>query len=79
MRPPRVVEVNPIVDDLFGLEAVGDIMQIDCLLLQGSPEPLDEDAVQIAAPPIHTDFDIGLRQCCDPIYPPYIDYPDPYS
>jgi hypothetical protein len=42
-------------------------VQIDCLLLQGSPEPLDEDVVQIASPPIHRDFDIGLRQRLDPI------------
>ena len=41
-------------------------MQIDCLLLQRSPEPLDEDVVQIATAPIHRDFDIGLGQSRDP-------------
>ena len=67
MRAFAVVEPYPVIDDPLGLEAVIDFVQIDCLLLQGSPEPLDEDVVQIAAPPIHRDFDIGLRQRLDPI------------
>lgn len=66
--PLSVVEANSIVDDLFRLEAIGELMQIDCLLLQGSLEPLDENVVQVAAPPIPRDFNIGLRQCRDPIY-----------
>lgn len=67
MRVFAVVEPYPVIDDPLGLEAVSDFVQIDGLLLQGSPEPLDEDVVQIAAPPIHRDFDIGLRQRLDPI------------
>ena len=67
MRPLCVVKADLVVDNLFGLKAVGDLVQIHCLLLQGSPEPLDEDVVQIAAPPIHRDFDIGLRQRFDRI------------
>ena len=79
MRPFAVVEPYPVIDDPFGLETVIDFVQIDCLLLQGSPEPLDEDVVQIAASPIHRDFDIGLRQRRNPIRSPCIGYPDPYS
>lgn len=68
MRPLSVVEADPIiVNDPFGLEAIGYFMQVDSLLLEGSPEPLDEDVVQIAPPPIHRYFDIGLRQCRDAI------------
>ena len=67
MRAFAVVERDPVIDDPICMEPVSDFVQIDCLLLQGSPEPLDEDIVQIAAPPIHRDFDIGLRQRLDPI------------
>ena len=67
MRPLCVVKADLVVDDLFGLKAIVDLVQIHCLLLQGSPEPLDEDVVQIAAAPIHRIFDIGLRECLDPI------------
>ena len=82
MRPFAVVEPYPVIDDPLGLEAVIDFVQIDCLLLQGSPEPLDEDvdplpssrnAVsmrgEIAAPPIHGYFDLGLDQRRDPACP----------
>ena len=47
MRPLRVVKADPVVDDPFGLKAVGDLVQIHSLLLQGPPEPLDENVVQI--------------------------------
>ena len=67
MRALRVVEPDPVIDDPFCLEAVSDFMQIDGLLFQRPPQPFDEDVVQIATPPIHRDFDIGLRQRLDPI------------
>ena len=35
-------------------------MQINGLLLEGSPQALDEDVVEIAAPTIQRDFDVGL-------------------
>ena len=41
-------------------------MQIASPRLQRSPEPLDEDVVQIATAPIHGEFDIGLDQSRDP-------------
>ena len=53
MRALGVVKADPVVDDPFSLEAVGDFMQIDGLLLQGSPQPFDEDVVQITAPTIY--------------------------
>lgn len=64
--PLRVVEAHPVVD-LSGLEAVSNLMQIDCLIFQESPWPLDEDIVQISAPPIHIDFDVGLLHYREPI------------
>lgn len=53
VRALRVVEPNPVIDDPFCLEAVGDFMQVNGLLFQRPPQPLDEDVVEIAAPPIH--------------------------
>ena len=53
MRALRVVEPNPVIDDPFCLEAVGDFMQIDGFLLQRPPQPFAEDVVEIAAPTIH--------------------------
>ena len=36
MRAVSIVKAYPIIDDPFRLETVGDFMQIDGLLLQGS-------------------------------------------
>ena len=66
MRAFAVVERDPVIDDPFCLKPVSDFVQIDCLLLQESQEPLDEDIVQIAAAPIHKDFDIGLGYSRNP-------------
>jgi hypothetical protein len=41
-------------------------MEVDALVLQGAPEPLDEDIVHPAAPTILADADIGIAQhACD--------------
>ena len=53
VRPPRVAALGPVIDDLFCLEAVGDLVQIHSLLLQGPPEPLDENIVQIPSSAVH--------------------------
>ena len=53
MRPLRVVKADPVVDDPFDLKDVGDLVQIHSLLLQGPPEPLGEDIVQIPSSAIH--------------------------
>jgi hypothetical protein len=52
MGPPGVVECDPAVDDMSGVESVRDLCEVDRLLLQGSPETLDEDVVEEAAPPV---------------------------
>ena len=49
MRPLIVVKADPVVDDPFGLKAVGDLVQIHSLLLQGPPQPFKEDVVEGAA------------------------------
>jgi hypothetical protein len=47
-----VVKADPVIDDPFCLETVGDFVQIDSLLFQRPPQPLDEDLVEITDPPI---------------------------
>ena len=79
MRPPGVAEPGPVIDDLFCLEAVGDLVQIHNLLLQGPPEPLDENIVQIPSSAVHRDFDHGFCQSLDPIRAPFIGCPVPHS
>ena len=49
----RIVKANPVINDPSRLETAGDFMQIDGLLLQGSPHSLNKDVVQITAPAIH--------------------------
>ena len=66
MWPLSVVKSDLAVDDAFGLEAVLQFMQVDSLLLEGSPEPFDEDIVEITPPPIHRDLDLGIGQGGDP-------------
>lgn len=53
MRPLRIVKAGPVVDDLFGLKAVGDLVQIHSLLLQGPSERLDEDTIRIPSSAVH--------------------------
>lgn len=61
-----VIEGHPVFDDASGLEAVGDFLKVDRLLLQASPEPFDEDVVEVTTPAIHRDADPGLCQRRDP-------------
>jgi hypothetical protein len=42
-----VVKADPVIDDPFCLETVGDFVQKDSLLFQRPPQPLDEDVVEI--------------------------------
>ncbi len=58
----RVVKPDPVLDHAFGLEPALQFMQIDGLLFERSPQPFDEDIVEITTPSIHGYFDIGLGQ-----------------
>ena len=40
--PLGVVEADPVADDPLGLEAVGQFVQVDRLVFERPPEPLDE-------------------------------------
>jgi len=41
MGPLGVVEVDPIADDPFGLEAVRQLVQVDRLVFERAPEAFD--------------------------------------
>lgn len=41
---------------------IGVLLEVDVLVLESTPEPLNEDVVHRAAATIHTDKDIGLLQ-----------------
>ena len=62
VRPLGVVEVDPLADDALGLEAVGELAQIDGLVFERAPQPLNEDVVQVPAPAVHRDPDADLPQ-----------------
>ena len=53
MGPFGVMECHPVLDDRLGLEAIGDFVEVDRLLLQGSPQTFDEDVFEVSAPSIH--------------------------
>ena len=55
MWPLGIVKIDPIADDLFGLEPIRQLVQIDRLVFERAPQPLDEDVVHAAAPAIHGD------------------------
>ena len=62
MGPRVVVERDPGRDPGTRLEAVGIALQIDLLVLQRSPQPLDEDVVQPTAAAVHRDSHAGSLQ-----------------
>ena len=62
MFPARVVPVKPLgqILEQFGRGFVGP--QVDPFVLQGTPEPLDEDIILEAAFAVHTDPHLPLLQ-----------------
>ena len=53
VRPLGVIELDPVINGPFCLEPVSDFVQADGFLLEGSPEPIEEDVVEIATAPIY--------------------------
>ena len=62
MGPLGVVKLDPLADDPLGPEAVGQLVQVDRLVLERPPEALDEDVVHAAAPAVHGDGDIRVLE-----------------
>ena len=49
----RVVECDPFPNHPFGYKSVSQLVQIDGLLFQRSPEALDKDVIEITPTPVH--------------------------
>src|SRR5207248_6182636 len=60
VRAVTVVERDPLGDSFARLACVGIVLQIDVLVFQAAPQPLDEDVVHPAAAAIHRDFHLCL-------------------
>lgn len=67
MRAQSIVKTEPISDDPLCLKAVFHFGEVNSLLLQRSPEPLDENIIEKAATPVHGYFDFRLLQGFDPV------------
>ena len=62
MGPLGVVEPDPFADDPLGVEAVGQFVQVNRLVLERAPQSLNEDVVHAPAAPVHGDRDPGLLE-----------------
>ena len=60
MRPVGVVEINPALETLPDLTAGFKSVQVNALVFQGAPEPLNHDVVHPASFAIHGNADIGV-------------------
>ena len=59
MGAPAVVEGDPGSDSGTRFASVGIVLEVDVLVLQRAPQPLDEDVVEEATTPVHRDADAG--------------------
>lgn len=59
MQAAVIVELHPVADTGACVRSGLRGMQIDALILLGSPQPLNEDVVQIATLAVHRDADAG--------------------
>lgn len=66
MTTDSVVKGHPVLDDAAGFEVIVDFFEIDGLLLQGSPQALDEDVVETAED--WKDTVVDGENCCDVYY-----------
>ena len=62
MRSPFVVELDPPADAGAGVGARGVLRQIDLLIFERAPQPLDEDVIHPAALAVHRDVDPSVRE-----------------
>jgi len=62
MLPFLVVEAQPSADPGLRLGDAGISMQIDLLILQAAPQPLDEDVVHTATFAVHADRNAAMLE-----------------
>lgn len=66
MGPVMIIEVDPPADPNPGVAPARDGVQVDALVLEGSPQPLDKDVVEEPPLAIHRDARAGLLQAVRP-------------
>ncbi len=64
MRAPMVVEGHPVADPLAGLPPAREGMQIDALVFQRAPQPLDKDVVGNRPRPSIEMRTLASLRCC---------------
>ena len=57
VRASIIVEIDPLSDAARGFAAIGVALEIDVLVLERPPEPIDEHVVHPAASAVHGDRD----------------------
>src|SRR5438477_12824901 len=60
MKARVVVKIDPLSDAGFRLAAIAVAFEIDILVLERAPQPLDEHIVHPPAAAVHRDLDTGL-------------------
>ena len=68
MRSPRVVERQIAGQPVPGGGHAFIGAQVDLLVFDATPEPLDEDVVAPGPLAIHADLEAGVLQCLDEVY-----------
>src|SRR5438552_2473505 len=62
MRAGLIIEADPLADAGFRFAAIAVALEIDVLMLQRAPQPLDEDIVHPPAAAVHRDLDASLSE-----------------
>src|SRR5215472_5052792 len=63
MKATTIVEGDPVCDSCLGLAPFGIALEVDVLILERPPQPLDEEVVHPTTSAIHGDLDPCARQC----------------
>ena len=66
VRNLEVAGVSRAMNDLLGLEGVGNFVKMTCILFQDAPGSFVGNIVEIAASTIHQDFNFNLGKSRDP-------------
>ena len=66
VRPLVIVEVDPSTNPVPSVTSTREGVQVDALVFEGSPKPLNKDVVEEAPLAVHGDADPGLLQAVRP-------------
>ena len=66
VRPSVIVEVDPSTNPVPGVTSTREGVQVDALVFEGSPKPLNKDVVEEAPLAVHGDAYPGVLQAVCP-------------